>query len=141
MNEPNCENILMAVMAVFDGEGTEFSPEELNSHLAGCQNCRQEIERTQNTFILLKNQQRSEQEANLWGAIENRIGAGKSSNITLKPFILLGVFLVGYKLLEMIPARDFGFAFKLVPLVFVIALFVFIKENPFKVNTRLALGR
>lgn len=138
MNETNCENILMAMAAVFDGERTEFSPEELNSHLAACQNCRQEIEEMQNTFNLLKNYERAEQNADLWGAIENRIGAEKSSAISLKPFIFLGIFLVGYKLLEMIPAEDFGFIFRFVPLAFVIALFVFIKENPFKINAQLA---
>lgn len=138
MKKTNCENILMAMAAVFDGEKTEFSPEELNSHLAGCRNCRQEIEEMQNTFNLLKNYERAMRDEDLWSGIENRIGAEKSSAISLTPFVLLGIFLVGYKLLEMIPAEDFGFVFRFVPLVFVIVLFVFIRENPFKINAQLA---
>ncbi len=138
MKETNCENILVAMAAVFDGEKTEFSPEELNSHLAGCRNCRQEIEEMQNTFNLLKNYERAMRDEDLWSGIENRIGAEKSSAISLTPFVLLGIFLVGYKLLEMIPAEDFGFVFRFVPLVFVIVLFVFIRENPFKINAQLA---
>lgn len=138
MKETNCENVLMAMAAVFDGEKTEFSPEELNSHLAACQNCRKEIEEMQTTFDLLKSYERAEHEAVLWNAVENRISAETSSPISLKPFIFLGIFLVGYKLLEMIPDEDFGFLFRFVPLVSVIALFVFIKENPFKINAQLA---
>lgn len=138
MKETNCENILVAMAAVFDGEKTEFSPEELNSHLAACPNCRQEIEEMQNTFNLLKNYERAMRDEDLWSGIENRIGAEKSSAISLTPFVLLGIFLVGYKLLEMIPAEDFGFVFRFVPLVFVIVLFVFIRENPFKINAQLA---
>ena len=41
----------------------------------------------------------------------------------------------------MLPARDPGMAFKLVPLVIVALLFVLIKENPFRINTELVLER
>lgn len=52
-------------------------------------------------------------------------------------FFLLGAFLAAYKLLEIFPATDFGFAFKFVPLAAVAALFIFIRENPFKINTEI----
>jgi energy-coupling factor transporter transmembrane protein EcfT len=54
-------------------------------------------------------------------------------------FHLLGAILIIYKVVEMIPARDFGFLFKFVPIVFIAALFYFVKENPFKINTELEL--
>lgn len=141
MNEKNCENVLIAMMAVFDGEKNEFSPEQLNSHLANCQNCRHEIEQMQNTFNLLENQQRREQEANLWSAIEKRIEIKTVSPVSPKPFVLLGILLVVYKLLEILPEKDFGLAFKIVPLGLVVGLFVFLKENPFKINAELTLER
>lgn len=137
MNKENCEEVLIAMMAVFDGERTAFSPEQLNSHLASCENCRQEIEQTQNTFTLLKSQERREFDVDLWSAIEPRLEA----KTNWKPFVFLAVFLVVYKLAEMLPVIDFGFAFKFVPLVFVIALFAVLKENPFKINTDLILEK
>lgn len=137
----NCENALMAKMAEFDGETTEFSAEQINSHLAVCENCRSEFRQMQNINYLFEKQTRRGQDADLWFEIENRIGAQTASQISLKPFVLLGLILVTYKLLEMLPARDFGLAFKIVPLIFVIALFVFIKENPFKINAELALEK
>jgi hypothetical protein len=39
----------------------------------------------------------------------------------------------------MIPERDLGFAIKVVPLILVITLFAFLKENPFKINAELIL--
>ncbi|HEY0428966.1 MAG TPA: zf-HC2 domain-containing protein [Pyrinomonadaceae bacterium] len=135
MRKENCEEILMALMAVFDGETTEYTPEQLNAHTANCAGCRAEIDELQNTFALLKNQERREQNVNLWSSIEPQIETEKQTN--WRPFAFLGVFLVVYKLLEMIPASDFGFVFKIVPLVVVIALFVFLKENPFRINTEL----
>lgn len=77
----------------------------------------------------------------MWLKIEKRI-TGKTVSEPVRKryfFLLLGVILVAYKLLEMIPAGDFGFWFKLVPLIFVAALFYFFRENPFKINTELKL--
>lgn len=139
MNETNCESILMAKMAELDGEEMNISAETVNSHLTNCENCLNEIGQMQNIGDLFKMQTRRELNPNLWAAIEEQIGAKKSLNF--KPFIFLGIFLVVYKLLEMLPERDFGLAFKIVPLIIVIALFVFIKENPFKINTELTLER
>jgi hypothetical protein len=73
----------------------------------------------------------------LWSGIEKQIDAKPASQIGWQPFALLGVVLVGYKLLEMLPTRDFGPAFRLVPIVFIVLLFIFIKENPFKINAEL----
>ena len=137
----NCENVLMAKMAELDGEETEISAETINSHLSVCENCRMEFEQMQDTNNLFNRHTRREHEANLWSAIEERIGAQSASPINWQPFILLGVVLVGYKLLEMLPQQDLGLAFKIVPLIFVVALFVFLKENPFKINAELGLEK
>jgi predicted anti-sigma-YlaC factor YlaD len=141
MNETNCENALMAIMAEIDGEEVEISSEQTNQHLASCGNCRWEIKQMQLANNLLKRQARREQDADLWSAIEKQIGPRSSSQIGWKPFALLGMLLVAYKLLEMLPERDFGLVFKLVPLIFIVALFVFLKENPFKINSELVPER
>jgi hypothetical protein len=141
MNEINCETFLMTKMAEIDGEETEISAEQMDFHLAVCGNCRQEIELLRSTDNLLRRQTRREQNADLWSAIENRIGKRAISQTGWKPFALLGALLVASKLLEMLPAQDLGFAFKFVPLVLIVVLFVFLKENPFKINGELILER
>ncbi len=134
---------MLAMMAVIDGEETLLSSEQTTAHLAQCENCRQEFEQMQNTAGLLNKQKRRGQDADLWRSIEKRIDAQTetASLIGWKMFLLLSVFLVAYKLLELIPERDFGLLFKFVPLIFVIALFGFLRENPFKINTELGLER
>ena len=139
MNKINCEDLLMAMMARLDGEDTEVSAEHARLHLAECAGCRQEFEQMQITDNLLKRQTRREQDADLWSAIETQIEAKTQTN--WQPFVFLGIFLVAYKLLEMLPEDEFGLWFKIVPLVFVIALFGFLKENPFKINTELILEK
>lgn len=144
MNRINCEDAVIKMMAVIDGEESGLPDEEIEEHLAGCESCRQEVAELQSTVLLLKKQKRREpQDVDLWMTIENRIGAQTktASQMKWQPFILVGVLLVTYKLIEMLPERDFGLWLKVVPFVLVIALFVFLRENPFKINTELALER
>lgn len=141
MNETNCETALMAKIAELDGEKTEISVETANAHLLICENCRTEFEQMKTLGSLFKKQARREQDANLWAAIEERIGEQTASPVNWKLFVLLGAILVGYKLFEMLPAQSPGLIFKIVPLIFVVALFVFLKENPFRISAELGLER
>ena len=137
MKELTCEDVLMSQMAATDGEEPEFSKQQLSTHIAGCANCQHELKQLQALDHLLTAQTLSEPHADLWPAIENRI----AKRTSWQPFALIGLLLVIYKLLEMLPARDLGMAFKLVPLVIVVLLFVFIRENPFRINTELVMER
>ena len=137
MKELTCEDVLISQMASADGEEPEFSKQQLSTHIAGCANCQHELKQLQSLDHLLTAQTLSEPQVDLWPAIENRI----AKRTSWQPFALIGLLLVIYKLLEMLPARDFGMAFKLVPLVIVVLLFVFIRENPFRINTELVLER
>jgi hypothetical protein len=141
MKELTCENVLISQMAVAEGEEPEFSKQQLSAHIAGCANCQQELKQLQALDQLLTGQTLSEPHVDLWPAIENRIAKPTSVAFRWQPFALIGLLLVIYKLLEMLPERDPGMAFKLVPLVIVVLLFVFIRENPFRINTELVLER
>ena len=138
MKELSCEDVLMAQMAVADGEEPAFSKEQLVAHIGACANCQHELKQSQALDHMLAAQTLVEPRVDLWPAIENRIA---KRTFGWKPFALIGLLLVIYKLLEMLPAEDPGMAFKLVPLVIVILLFVLIRENPFRINTELVLER
>ena len=139
MKEPTCEDVLMAQMSAADGEASQFSKDHLAAHIAGCVNCQHELKQMQVVDQVLAGHTLSESNVDLWPAIENRIA--KRPAFGWKPFALIGVLLVIYKLVEMLPAQPLGLAFKLVPLVIVVLLFVLIRENPFRINTELVLER
>jgi hypothetical protein len=44
-----------------------------------------------------------------------------------------------YKLFEQIPERQLALAYKLVTLLLVTAVFLYLRQNPFKINTELKL--
>ena len=139
MKQLSCEDVLMAQMAAADGEEPGFSKDLLVAHVSGCANCQHELKQLQALDQMLAAQTFSEPRVDLWPAIENRIA--KRAVPAWQPFALIGLLLVIYKLAEMLPARDPGMALKLVPLVIVGLLFVLIKENPFRINTELALEK
>ena len=141
MKEITCEDVLMSQMATADGEQPEFSMPQLSTHIAACANCQHELKQSQALDQLLAGHTLSEARVDIWPAIENRIAKRTSAAFHWRLFALIGLLLVVYKLLEMLPARDLGMAFKLVPLVIVVLLFVFIRENPFRINTELVLER
>ena len=139
MKELSCEDVLIAQMALRDREEPPFSKEQIDAHVAGCLSCQHELQAVQALDQMLASQMLAEQRVNLWPAVEKRIA--KSSSMGWKPFALVGLLLVTYKMLEMLPARDPGLVFKLVPLVIVGLLFVLMRENPFRINTDLVLER
>lgn len=140
MKLDECEETLFSIMAEMDGEPPPLDKEKTARHLSGCERCRTEIERQKVVFNSLQNQQRQSAGAiDLRLEIEKRIGDEPISEPAAgrRFFLTLGAMLIAYKLAEMLPAQDLGWLFKLAPLIFVAALFYFVKENPFKINTEL----
>jgi predicted anti-sigma-YlaC factor YlaD len=144
MKPQKCEEVVLAAMAVADGEQPILSVDQVEAHLTNCPDCRREVEQLNSLAKLLDGQKRRELSPDLWLSISERLGPSTATPTTARgqnwqPFLLLGLLLVIFKLVEMIPERDFGLMFKLVPLLFVIAVFSYLKENPFKINLELKL--
>ncbi len=141
MSELNCESVAMAAMAIADGYQPELSSEQIGTHLASCADCRRALEQLQKLSSLLDTQERRLRTENLWQEIEPRLSdvTRTSTSRVSASFMFLGAVLLGYRLLELIPDRDFSFLFKFVPVLLVIAAFGYLRENPFKINSELSL--
>lgn len=140
MKELTCETVLMAHMARSDGETPSLSSEHL-AHVENCTNCRRELQHMKLVDEALAGHTLMKPEVELWLPISKRIGRGSLSLSGWRPFALIGLLLVTFKLLEMLPERDLGLVFKMVPLAIVFSLFLLIKENPFRINSDLILER
>jgi hypothetical protein len=142
MTELNCEIVCMAAVAIADGYQPEWSSEQIEAHLANCSDCRREVGQLRALSSLLDTLERRQQTENVWKRIEQRLLDTSPAQSTLPvwpSFILLGALLLGYRLIEVIPDRNFSFLFKFVPVLFVIATFSYLRENPFKINCELRL--
>jgi predicted anti-sigma-YlaC factor YlaD len=142
MEEMNCEDVRIASMAEADGVSTRLSLDQIEAHLAACADCRQEVEEMTALTGLLSVAERSPRDEQVWPLIEQRLdGRAPGSNGlgNWRPFLVLGLLLAAYRIILAMTAQDLGFSFKLVPLALLIAVFVYLKENPFKVNSNLRL--
>jgi predicted anti-sigma-YlaC factor YlaD len=140
MKDLSCEKVLMAMMATADGETAELSLEEIREHSSACQDCRDEAVRMQPIIELLQQATRAEQTVDLWPAVSSRLER-QAPRLSWKPYAFVAVLLFAYKLIEMLPDEELGWAIKLVPLIIFGALLVFLKENPFKINSELVLEK
>jgi hypothetical protein len=136
MTKPDCDQVVMAVMAMADGYQPGLSTAELDSHLDGCAECRHQLEKLHGVVHLLDAQERRLQTEDVWQLVEKRLVKDSSApgSQALMPFIFLGLGLLGYRLVEMVPDRNLNFVWKIVPLLFAIATFGYLRVNPFKIN-------
>jgi predicted anti-sigma-YlaC factor YlaD len=136
----SCEKVLMAMMAEADGESAELSREEIQRHLDTCADCRDEIVRMERVNELFQHVTPPERMVDLWPAVSSRLDQ-RAADRRWQPYVVVGMLLLIYKLFEMLPARDPGWAIKLVPLILFGALLVFLKENPFRINSELVVEK
>lgn len=142
MKEMNCETVLVAAMAADDGHPAEMETAQIKAHLADCVVCRSELEMLRGLGRLLDSQERRQSDEDLWRTLEPRLFDQTErlpADRNLRMWAPIGLILLSYKLVEQIPDGHLALVYKLLPLLLVTAVFVYLKQNPFKINTELKL--
>lgn len=142
MKEPDCRTICIAAMALEDGHRPEITADHIEAHLRACPDCSRELAALREVSALLKAQHRASGTADIWRRIEPRLidTASGRSRTQSYAFLGLGVFLLAYKLFEMVPDARWGMHVKLIPIAVSIAVFALLRVNPFKVDPDVDLG-
>ena len=142
MTRTDCETVCIAAMAMEDGYVSELSADQIEAHLAECSDCRREVGQLRTLANLLDGQKRRERTEDIWDHVEQHLPDAlpvPTDSQVGYLFVILGLLLLAYRLVEMIPDRHLGILFKLVPILFVVVVFIYLKENPFKINSELTL--
>jgi hypothetical protein len=141
MTDINCESVRIADMALADSEESPLGIEEVETHLRNCERCRAEIGSLRAINELLSSQKRLRAQANVWPVVSERLGAEAASTppFRWRVLLLFGIPLFGYKVLLLILQTAPSLWSKLVPIILVIAVFSYLKANPFKINSELTL--
>lgn len=140
MRAEKCDEILMAAMAVGDGEEPGLPIEQIHEHIEGCESCRLETMRIASLMERLQSFERRETPVDLWPAVSGGIVRQEMAWLSKRgALVVVALVLVAYKLAEMLPANYPGHLLKIAPVVAAAALFIFLKENPFKINTELTM--
>ena len=134
----NCEDIQMAIMAHDDDQQGPISRAEIETHMATCDACKQQVEELRQLDGMLMRQQRRQYDVELWPAIQRQLSP-QTTNAGWQPFAVIALLLTTYKVFEMAAANPPVLLFNLVPLVLMFVLFAVIKENPFRINSELVM--
>ena len=140
--EEYCEKVRLSAMMILDGEIPSLPVKELDEHLKSCADCRREVEQQKVIIGLLDEQSRllitEDVCSRVTAAIED-LRVKLKSRQRLGLFIVLGLILLAYKIIEVLPGFTPGLITKLISVVLVFVFFGLLKENPFKVNQNLKL--
>jgi predicted anti-sigma-YlaC factor YlaD len=137
-----CDDVMVSVMALADGETPPMSAEAVRTHLAGCAACSAWSEELAETARLLDACRRPNDPHDLWPSLAPEIvppAARRARTNTVAPFAALGAVLVTFRLL-LYGAAAPEIALKLAVVALVVATFVVAKENPFKIEAERPLG-
>ena len=138
----NCDEIQLAATVIADGEVARISSSQIEQHQARCNDCRSEIEQLRAQSMLLNSLLRRPQSVRIWPVVHERLfGPSPESRMAKTRFWILlpGILLAIYKLVDLLPDRQHGLWFKVLPILLVIFVFGYRRENPFKINTDLKL--
>ena len=142
MNKEYCERIRISAMALRDGESAPLSEQEISKHLESCANCRLEIDQQKQAIELLDGRSRRVFAHDVWpeiaAAMEGTNGRFEQPASAI-PFVILCLFLLIHKTIEVLPSVTAGVTIKLIPVVVLVLFFGLIKQNPFEINPNLRL--
>jgi predicted anti-sigma-YlaC factor YlaD len=139
MSKEHCEKIRISTMAILDGEKPLLLADEVDEHTRSCAHCRRELEQQKQTAALLHGQTRRVFAEDLWPTVAASIEPLSKPNHPreLPLFVMLGLFLLAYKIIGVLPGFHASVLTKLVPLVIVFVFFSLLKQNPLTINQNL----
>ena len=129
-----CEEWRVAAMALADGEMPPVSRAAIEAHLATCDACRRVIEELQELARRWEVQRRPDYCVDLWPAIQDRLGRPKCHWLPM-----LVVLLVIFKLADLVTDTSLALWVQVVPVLIAAAAFAALGQNPFRIETDLAL--
>ena len=142
MNKEYCERIRISAMAVRDGESPPLAEQEIKKHLESCAECRLEIDRQVQAVELLNGRSRRIFTQDVWPEIATALEETKRRSpqpAHVPAFVALCLFLLAFKIAEVLPSVTAGVAIKLIPVAVLVLFFALLKQNPFRINENLRL--
>ncbi len=135
-----CERIRISAMAIRDGETPSLSEQEVKKHLESCADCQLEIDQQGQAIELLEGRRWRVFAHDVWPEIAAALEGTKdrpTQPASPLPFVILCLFLLAHKVIEVLPSVTAGVMIKLAPVGVLVLFFTLIKQNPFEINPNL----
>src|SRR5262245_11552153 len=135
-DETTCDDVMMSVMAIADGETPPVSAEAVKAHLAGCAACSAWSRELAETAHLFDASGRPSDSHDLWPSLAPHLshsGVRRASAGNGALFVALAAVVVVFRIL-LYGAGAPEIALKLCAIALVAAAFLVARENPFKIE-------
>ena len=135
MNQPGCEEMQRAAMAMEEGQVPGIPGPLVREHLNQCPACRDAVTAISSTLATLARQTRRRHPADLWPAIQRNVAPRPAA----WPYVVLAMLLAVYELIELVSDRQWSIAIQIIPVLIAFGLFRILKQSPFQIATELRL--
>jgi hypothetical protein len=135
MNQPGCEEMQIAAMAIEEGQVPEIPVPLVREHLNQCPACRDAVTAISSTLATLAHRTRRRHPADLWPAIQRNVAPRPAA----WPYVVLAVLLGVYELIDLVSDRQWSIAIQIIPVLIAFGLFRILKQSPFQIATELRL--
>lgn len=136
MDKARCDAIVMAAMALMDGEAAAVDRAEIDAHVLGCRQCASEIERLHSLAERLAPFSRAAVTGDMWPAIEAQL----SRRALVPPGLVLtagSICLLGWRALEATTMDPLALWTRSVSVGVALVVFLCLRVNPFRVEPRI----
>jgi hypothetical protein len=140
MDRFDCDTVVMAAMALMDGESAPVDPAEIDRHVRTCRRCASEMAALRSLAGTLAPMRRAAVTADVWPAIEARLerAAVFPAGLVLAAAL---VFLLTWRAFEAAALDPLAMWTRPVTIGVAVLLFLCLRVNPFRVDPRLVQGR
>jgi anti-sigma factor RsiW len=136
MDTAQCDAIVVAAMALMDGETAPIDPAEIDVHILTCRRCASEIERLRSLAERLAPFNRAAVTADVWPAIEAQLD--RPAVVPAGLVLTAGsVCLLAWRALEAVTMDPLALWTRTVSVGIVALVFLCLRVNPFRVEPRL----
>ncbi len=137
-----CDEIMLAVMALADGETPDVPATSIEAHLDGCASCKTWSTELADMTGMFDRCERLTDSHDLWPTLAPALVRPQTTparNTSVAPFVVLVAALVGYRVL-LYAAQAPEHVLKLLAVVLIVVAFAVARENPFRIETGHTLG-
>jgi anti-sigma factor RsiW len=136
MDRVRCDAIVVAAMALMDGEAAPIDRAEIDNHMRTCRRCTSEIETLRALAERLAPVRRAAVTADVWPAIEARLDRAAAAPTG---FVLTAAStcLLAWRALEAATMDPLALWTRPVTIGVALLLFLCLRVNPFRVDPRL----
>ena len=132
----SCNEVQMAAMARLDGEPAALTPEQVDTHVAGCDACQDALASLTALHARLNRVDYDHLDVDLWSMIHQRVAPGTPRQVLRESWAIVGLAVVlgAWRLAQLLVELPAPVVNSVVPLVVIVLVLRQLTGDPFAIR-------